>query len=179
MIVQVELEGGWHEVESSVVVEAVERGELAPNTRVWDGRNMSTAAALLSSDRAWRFVKGAAKVGFAVFAAVLTARVVRRASMTTEQRAIEDLAKEHEARGAEVAADHICWHTTPSTLPCRRRPDLDIKFANGRRRLIEVETLASVNRTHSIEQDRDLAAYAKQARRTSYQQVIADADDDG
>lgn len=96
--------------------------------------------------------------------------IAQHLSDTPEQRSIRNSAREHEENGAEVCADHIGWECAPPLLG-RRRPDVYADYGDFVV-VEEHETEASVNRRHSIEQDRDLRRWASRRPYVDYEQVI-------
>ena len=90
---------------------------------------------------------------------------------TPEERSIRSSAHRHERQGATVCADHVGWDCVPPILN-GRRPDVYADY--GDKIVVEEhETEESVNRGHSIQQDRDLRTWTRRRPHARYHQVIA------
>jgi len=137
-----------------------------------DGRVTTVQIAFAPRESAWATLGKLALIGGGVFlAAKAVAEVAQYLSDTTEQRSIRRSARKHASRGADVCADHIGWDCAPPLLG-RRRPDVVADY--GDRLVIEEhETVGSVGRRHSIDQDRDLRLWAARRSYARYRQVVA------
>jgi hypothetical protein len=112
------------------------------------------------------------KVGLVVSAFAVGKMAYDHFSQTAEQRSIKRSVRHHTMKGRRVVADHIGCERVPPLLG-RRRPDV-VAEDNGIVYVEEHETRASVNRRHSIEQDRDLRRWAARYSNVRYRQVVVD-----
>ena len=108
--------------------------------------------------------------GVAIVAVNIIREILRNVVESPEQRSIKRSAERHERQGATVCADHIGWRCVPPKCGSRR-PDISADY--GVYTVIEEhETPLSMNRGHSIEQDRDLRRYATRQLNTTYRQIV-------
>jgi hypothetical protein len=137
-----------------------------------DGRLTTVQTAFAPGESGWTTLGKVLLAGTGLYvAAKAVAELAEYISDTPEQRSIRRSAREHARRGAEVCADHIGWDCAPPLLG-RRRPDVVADYGN---RLVieEHETVESVGRRHSVEQDRDLRRWATRRSYARYRQVVA------
>ncbi len=129
------------------------------------------ADAFVARESGWATLGKFALAGIGIYVgAKLVGEVAQYLADAPEQRSIRRSAREHAAGGAEVCADHIGWECAPPQLG-RRRPDVYADY--GTHVIVEEhETEASVGRTHSVGQDRDLRRWASRRSYVRYRQVV-------
>lgn len=137
-----------------------------------DGRRMTVQAAFAPRESAWATLGKLALAGIGIYVgARVVGEVAQYLADSPEQRSIRRSAREHAANGADVCADHVGWDCAPPLLG-RRRPDVYADY--GTHVVVEEhETEASVDRRHSIEQNRDLRRWASRRPYVDYEQIIA------
>ncbi len=158
----------------STLRQAANAGEILGNDLLLDpnGRELTVHEAFGTHESGLAsFVKFAiAGVGIYLGAKAISA-IAQYLSDTPEQRSIRRSAREHRANGADVYADHIGWEEAPPLLG-HRRPDVYADYGD----LVVVEeheTKTSLNRQHSVKQDRDLRQWAKHYLYVEYKQIIS------
>lgn len=151
---------------------AAAAGQLPGNVLLLapDGRQLTVAAAF-APEEFWSTLGKLALAGIGIYVgARVVGEVAQYLSDTPEQRSIRTSARAHAANGADVCADHIGWECAPPKLG-RRRPDVYADY--GTHVVVEEhETEASVDRPHSVDQDRDLRRWASRRSRVRYRQVV-------
>lgn len=167
---------GWINVPQPTLLRAVRAGTVPPTTLVRSpqGATMSASDAFppaAEGPSPWEaFLKGALVAAAAVGAALVVKEGVTYVTSTREQRSIRASARRHEASGALVEADHIGWGARPPIMG-GRRPDVVAYYAS-RVVVEEHETIESVGRSHSVQQDRDLRKWARRKPRVKYKQIV-------
>jgi len=152
--------------------EMMQRNGLSAETVVVDPQGHRSSLGMVCQLWTVGDVVKAVAVGAAVVAAVaFLVEVAESMSSTTEQNAIRSSARGHAWAGADVMADHVRGYPRPPVLECRRRPDVVAVYPD-RVVVEEHETWASVNRRHSIDQDRDLRKWARGRKGIRYRQIV-------
>ena len=152
----------------------VEAGNLA--TDAWlaggDGRFYRVAEVLSQAQpEGWPWWLKLAAGAAAVF---VGAKAWQHATTSPHDRRVRREAKRLERRGAFVTADHIGWRDGAPGIIGGHRPDVHAVWPDGREEVVEVETPASVDSTHTWHQDRAFRRYAARYRGVNYRLVVAE-----